>query len=99
VNLPALQEVGAHANRRLLDVQRLSHDPVLGEATLERLTLPAVVDGQRASALRFGDDRAQTLLSALVIFRLQPTGFRAADLRAYLAPSWASLPIDSARAA
>jgi len=86
VNLPALREVGSKANRRLLDVQRISHDPILGEATLSRLTQPAMVDGQRASALRFGDGRAQTLLSALVIFRLQPAGFRAADLRAHLAP-------------
>jgi hypothetical protein len=34
VNLPALREVGAQANRRLLDVQRISHDPILGEAAL-----------------------------------------------------------------
>jgi hypothetical protein len=86
VNLPALREVGANANRRLLDVQRLSHDPILGEETIERLTRPAIVDGQRASALRFGDGRAQALLSLLAVFRLQPAGFRAADLRLHLAP-------------
>ena len=27
-NLPALREIGFHANRRLLDVQRLSHNPI-----------------------------------------------------------------------
>jgi hypothetical protein len=86
VNLPALREVGANANRRLLDVQRLSHDPILGETALARLTQPAIVEGQRASALRFGDGRAQALLSLLAIFRLQPAGFRAADLRLHLAP-------------
>ncbi len=86
VNLPALREVGAQANRRLLDVQRISHDPILGETTFGRLTQPAVVDGQRVSALRFADQRTQTLLSALVIFRLQPAGFAARDLRGYLAP-------------
>ena len=86
VNLPALREVGFRANRRLLDVQRISHDPTLGEASLARLTQPALVEGQRASALRFGDGRTQTLLSTLVIFRLQPAGFRAAELRAHLAP-------------
>ena len=86
VNLPALREVGAHANRRLLDVQRLSHDPALGEAVFARLTQPREVDGQRASALRFADQRAQALLSALVVFRLQPAGFRCADLRRHLAP-------------
>lgn len=86
VNLPALREVGAQANRRLLDVQRISHDPILGETTFDQLTTPAEIDGQRASALRFADQRTQTLLSALVIFRLQPNGFRAADLRRHLAP-------------
>ena len=29
-NLPALREIGFHANRRLLGVQRLSHDPISG---------------------------------------------------------------------
>ena len=35
-NLPALREVGFQANRRLLDVQRISHDCWLGEADLSR---------------------------------------------------------------
>lgn len=86
VNLPALREVGARANRRLLDVQRISHDPFLGEAAFERLTSPLTVGSQRASALRFADARVQALLSALVVFRLQPEGFRAAGLREHLAP-------------
>ncbi|MGH2444640.1 MAG: hypothetical protein ACRDGD_01150 [Candidatus Limnocylindria bacterium] len=86
VNLPALREVGAQANRRLLDVQRISHDPILGDETFDRLTQPALVDGQRASALRFADQRTQTLLSVLVIFRLQAAGFAARDLRRHLAP-------------
>ena len=30
VNLPALREIGFHANRRLLGVQRLDHDPITG---------------------------------------------------------------------
>jgi hypothetical protein len=81
VNLPALREVGAQANRRLLDVQRISHDPALGEAAFGRLTQPREVSGQRASALRFAGQRTQTLLSALVIFRLGPAGFTGADLR------------------
>lgn len=86
VNLPALREVGAQANRRLLDVQRISHDSILGETAFAQLTQPTQVDGQRASALRFADQRTLTLLSALLIFRLQPTGFAAHDLRRHLAP-------------
>jgi hypothetical protein len=84
-NLPALRQVGQQANRRLLDVQRLSCDPTIGAAALAALTAPATVDGQHAAALRFGDPRVHALLSALAIFRLQPGGFSNADLRAHVA--------------
>ncbi len=79
-------EVGAQANRRLLDVQRISHDPILGETAFASLTTPHEVAGQRVSALRFADQRVETLLQALVVFRLQPGPFRADDLRQLLAP-------------
>jgi hypothetical protein len=85
-NLPALRQVGFHANRRLLDVQRISHEPWTGEDALERITRPIVVDGQRAPALRIDDARVLALLSALVVFRLLPQGFSNACLRAHLAP-------------
>ncbi len=85
-NLPALREVGFTANRRLLDVQRLSHDCRIGEDAFRRVTRPLKVQGQRASALRFDDERVQQLLNALVVFRLQPYGFTNRDLREHLAP-------------
>lgn len=85
-NLPALREVGFNANRRLLDVQRISHDPAIGDTVFNNIGQPRVVNGQRAPALRFGDQRVQALLAATVIFRLQPNGFANRDLRAHLAP-------------
>jgi len=85
-NLPALREVGLQANRRLLDVERLSHDPHLGDQGFAALVTPAVVGTQRASALPFGTARTQALLAALLVFRLLPQGFRNRDLRAHLAP-------------
>jgi hypothetical protein len=85
-NLPALRVVGFGANRRLLDVQRVSHDCHLGAATFAQITQPITVDGQRAAALRFEQDRVQALLSALVVFSLLPTGFSNRDLREHLAP-------------
>jgi len=85
-NLPALREVGFNANRRLLDVQQISHDPDIGDTAFTRLAQPAVIAAQRASALRFTDPRVQALLAAIVIFRLQPDGFANRDLRAHLAP-------------
>jgi hypothetical protein len=83
-NLPEVREVGRQANRRLLSVQRLSHDCVIGEDAFQQLHRPAEVDGQRASALRFGDARALALLTALQLFRLLPRGFANRDLRAHV---------------
>ena len=85
-NLPALREVGFSANRRLLGVQRISHDPALGEAAIARVAHPLDLDGRRVAALRFGDPRVHALLGALVVFRLLPHGFANRDLRAHVAP-------------
>src|SRR6266700_3810149 len=71
-NLPALREIGYTANRRLLAVQRLSHDPITRD------------DGARIPGLRLTDPRAQALLHILPIFRLHPAGFTSRDLRALL---------------
>jgi hypothetical protein len=85
-NLPALREIGFTANRRLLDAQRLSHDPIRGIEAFHAACDPVVRgDGTRTAGLRFTDPRAQALLHILLIFRLQPNGFINADLRALLA--------------
>jgi hypothetical protein len=86
-NLPALREIGFQANRRLLDVQRLSHDCTIGEDAFRRLNEPVTVAGQRASALRFADPLVQTLFCALLVFRLLPRGFSNRELRDH----WAAL--------
>ena len=85
-NLPALRHIGFTANRRLLDVQRVSTDCHIGQAAFDQVCQPVVIDHQRAAALRFGDPRVQALLSVLVVFRLLPTGFSNRDLRTHLAP-------------
>jgi len=84
-NLSALRKVGFQANRRLLDVQRISHDCAIGEAALARVSRPVTVAGQRAAALRFADPVVLALLSMLVVFRLLPDGWRHRDLGAPLA--------------
>ena len=76
-----LKKIGFAANRRLLGVQRLSHDCTLGADVLDELHRPVCIDGQRASALRFGDRRVQALFAALLRFDLLPQGFRNRDLR------------------
>jgi hypothetical protein len=84
-NLPALRQVGFPANRRLLEVQRLSHDCAMGEETLHRLNRPVEGNGQRTSALRTTDLRVLALWHLLVGFRLLPCGFANLDLREQLA--------------
>src|SRR4029434_8589757 len=73
------------ANRRLLRVEYLSHDSLLGDARLETLTQPVVVGTQRAAALRLGDRRVLALMEMLCRVALQPTGFRHRDLRPAIA--------------
>lgn len=84
-NLPALRSIGLHANRRLLDVQCVSHDCAVGEDAFNKGTRPVELDGQRASALCFGDERRLALLNAILLFSTQPEGFTNAQLRAHLA--------------
>jgi hypothetical protein len=85
-NLPALRAVGFAANRRLEDVQRLSHDCQMGEEAFRQVTQPQVVQGQRVSALPFAAPRVQALLSVLVLFCLLPQGFANKEVRERLAP-------------
>jgi len=84
-NLPKLRQIGFAANRRVLQVERLSHDCQIGAQAFEKLQKPTAVDGQHVSALPFGQQRVQALLTTLVLFCLQPEGFRNRQLRPLLA--------------
>ncbi len=84
-NLPALREVGFSANRRLLRLQRLSHDPIAGADTLAAVTGPVLTDsGTRIPGLALGQARSHALLTALLIFRLLPRGFTNRQLREHV---------------
>jgi len=84
-NLLKLRAIGFAANRKLLEVERLSHDCILSEDTFQAVNRPVAAGRQRASGLRFADPRAHALLHALILFRQLAQGFRAADLRQHLA--------------
>jgi len=84
-NLPKLREIGFAANRRLLEVERLSHDCMLAEDTFQTINSPVAAGRQRASGLRFADPRVHPLLQTLILFRQIANGFRSADLRHHLA--------------
>ena len=65
-----------------------TYDFRVGKRTEDRfqhINNPVSVNGQRASGLRFADPRVHPLWHAIILFRLLADGFRAADLRPYLA--------------
>ena len=55
-------------------------DPMLTEDAFQTINGTVAAGRQRASGLRFADACVQSLLHALVLFRLLANGFRAADL-------------------
>lgn len=84
-NLTALRERGFATTRRVLHVQKTSQDFAMSEELFREVTGPRCIDGQRASALKFGDPVVFALFSVLVFFRFLPCGFRSRDLREHLA--------------
>jgi len=80
-NLPELRRIGFAANRRLLEIEQVSHDCALGDDAFQQLQRPRQIDGQRASALRFGDAKAQAILNAVLCFVFVARGFTNQDLR------------------
>ena len=80
-NLPELRRIGFAANRRLLEVEQISHDCALGEDALQHLQRPREIQGQRAPALRFGDTNVQALLNAVLMFVFGARGFTNKELR------------------
>ena len=85
-NLPYLQHIGRNINRRLLDVQRVSHNCGLSGESIDRIVKPTVnQDGQPAPGMKLGDPRVMALFLALTLFLNLVDGFRNADLRKHVA--------------
>ena len=94
-SLPDLRQIGFTANRRLLGVQTISHDPIRGARAFTALTAPLITPaGTRIPGLRFGDPRVHALLQALLIHRLLPRGFTNRELRTLIAPLLGTTPED-----
>ena len=65
-HLPELKEIGFTASRRLLDVQRISHDPADGAAALTALTQPVISKAAtRTAGMPVTSLRVQALLAAI----------------------------------
>jgi hypothetical protein len=82
-NLPYLQKIGREINRRLLEVERVSHNSGLSGDSIQRVVQPTVTeDGEKAPALKFGQPRVMALFMALTLFHHLIDGFHNRDLRA-----------------
>ena len=84
-NLPKLRRIGFAANRKLLEIEQISHDCALGDDAFQHLQRPRQIEGQRAPALRFGDANVQAILNAVLMFVFVASGFTNKDLRQQLA--------------
>jgi hypothetical protein len=66
---PQLLLLGSQINRRLLEVERVSQNCGLSAESIQQGVQPTVTkDGQRASALKFGDPRVMALMLVLCQF-------------------------------
>ena len=82
-NLPCLQKIGREINRRLLEVERASHNSGLSGDSIERVAQPTVTeDGEKAPALKFGQPRVMALFLSLTMFQHLIDGFHNCDLKA-----------------
>ncbi len=85
-NLPYLQKIGRDINRRLLEVERVSHNSGLSGDSIQRVVQPTVTeDGEKAPSLKFGQPRVMALLLALTLFQHLIDGFHNRDLRGLVA--------------
>jgi hypothetical protein len=85
-NLPYLAKIGRQINRRLLEVERVSHNSGLSGDSIQRVVQPAVTgDGKKSPGLKFGQPRVMALFLALTLFQHLIDGFRNSDLRSHVA--------------
>jgi hypothetical protein len=81
-NLPYLRKIGREINRRLLEVERVSHNSGLSGDSIQRVMQPTVTeDGEKAPSSKFGQPRIMALLLALTLFQHLIDGFHNRDLR------------------
>jgi hypothetical protein len=85
-NLPYLAKIGRQINRRLLEVERVSHNSGLSGDSIQRVVQPTVTDdGKKSPGLKFGQPRVMALFLALTLFHHLIDGFRNTDLRGHVA--------------
>jgi hypothetical protein len=74
-NLDELQAKARAANGRLLAVQQAGQDCAISTPLFHHVAQPSIQEGQRVSALRFGDPRVMALAGALCVLVHTVVGF------------------------
>jgi len=74
-NLDELQAKARAANARLLAVQKASQNCAIATSLFDHVAQPSTWEGQRVSALRFGDPRVMALAAALCVLVHTVVGF------------------------
>ena len=86
VNLPYLQKIGRQIKRRLLEVERVSHNSGWSGDSIQRGVQPTVTeDGDKAPSWKFGQPGVMALLLALTLCQHLIDGFPNRDLRGLVA--------------
>jgi hypothetical protein len=76
-------------NRRLLEVERVSHNSNWSGGSIQRVVQPTVTQGgEKAPSLKSGQPRVMTLLLALTLFQHLVEGFHNHDLRGLVTIRW-----------
>jgi hypothetical protein len=84
-NLPLIRAVARNVNRRLLAMERVSHNCAVSIRTFESFVLPSETDGQHVPGLRYGDPRVMAVLASLCLFFPVHDGFTNQALRGRVA--------------
>src|SRR3984957_5995344 len=85
-NLRYLQKIGRQINRRLLEVERASHNSGMSGDSIQHVVQPTVdQDGKKAPGLKFGQPRVMALFFALTLFQHWIDGCRNRELRQQVA--------------
>ncbi len=84
-NLRYLQKIGGQINRRLLEVERVSHNSGVSGDSIQRVVQPTVDGRQQTPGLKFRPARVMALFLALTLFQHLIDGFRNRQLRQQVA--------------
>src|SRR3954451_4421097 len=74
-NLPALRQIGFQANRRLLQVEQISHDCLLSEETFQKLNHPIQIDSQPGFRSPLRRSASTSLMERIIVVSTTPHWF------------------------